>query len=71
MRTRTKTKDEVIKWLKDSGVYERFTRNIINPIAFNRLDRFTLAVAFVWKHTTEGFDYWNDINTKFIKWYEN
>lgn len=71
MRTRTKTKDEVIKWLKDSGVYELFARNVSNQIAFNRLDRFTLAGAFIWKHTPEGFDYWNEINTKFVKWYES
>ena len=71
MRARTKTKDEVIKWLKDNGVYERFTHNISNQIAFSRLNRFTLAGAFIWRHTKEGFDYWNKINTKFIKWYEN
>lgn len=71
MMMRTKTKDEVIKWLKDSGVYERFERNVSNLIAFNMLDRFTLAGAFIWEHTPEGFDYWNEINTKFIKWYES
>ena len=37
MRMRTKTKDEMIKWLKDSGVYERFERNVSNQIDFNRL----------------------------------
>lgn len=63
-----KNNDDIIEWLKACDVYEKVLSKTEH---FLPMGKFTLLEAFIWKHTSEGFDYWNKINNKFIKWYES
>ena len=68
-----KTRKEVLQWLKDNELYDVVKRRL--PVAIDRFPMLDVdmhqffVLAFEWKYTSEGEDYWKEINNKFLEWY--
>ena len=66
----------IVQFLKDNGVYERFWENIFNQNTQDEIidymkNRFGTSCifsgAFVWAGTPEGVDFWRDLEEKWNK----
>ena len=65
-------KDIFIKWMKEKHIWNEYKENykkvnfnteINNFIGLLTVDAYILS-AFNWKTSEEGWDFWNDIDTK-------
>ena len=72
-----KTKEQIIEWLKQNGLYEAFAKNIfpetvvwrhVEQCIADRNANIIIGSAFDWEATDEGTKFWNDANTKFLQW---
>ena len=73
-----------VHFLKENYAYEKFILNIYNKhksqysgnsriFTLGKLIEYNFSCyidyAFTWDETNEGWDYWNDLNKKWINWY--
>ena len=68
-----KTRAEVVQWIKDNDLYDKVRRKL--PFSVERfpmmdadLHQF-FVLAFDWKYTSEGEEYWENVNKQFIDWF--
>lgn len=66
-------KEALEKFLKSKKIYSKFKKNItrITYLEFTEnLTHITGAIrtAFVWHDSTEGREYWEDVNTEWLKY---
>ena len=79
-----KTPEQIKAWLEAQPWYEQFKsytlREDLNydvkdikahsaKVLSGLNDDLTIAFAFVWDGTNEGYRFWDNIDTQFIKWY--
>lgn len=75
-----KTKEEILKWLRQHDWYQSFKENTIHHnretfdeylteliIKENKPENI-IGVAFYWHATSEGGDFWRKINDEYLKW---
>ena len=67
---------DIVKFLKDNGVYESFFTNLLNKKQGDDLCRYFLlgfhtieaiSAAFIWSETPEGHDFWEELSGRFGK----
>ena len=58
-----KTSEQIIQWLKDQRIYDKFTAN------YNRGVQHRMSVGVYLKRTAPA--YWFNINNNFLKWLNN
>ena len=74
-----KTKEEILKWLRQHDWYQSFERNTINchsktldeylsDMIKEKLQDSVIENAFFWADTKEGFIYWSEIYTEYYIW---
>jgi len=67
-------KEEFIKFLKKHGAYRKFRKNLKRDGWRNTVHEFSyfgvynIAIAFAWYDTTEGYNYWNELDKKWKEW---
>ena len=68
-----KNRKEVVQWLKDNELYDKVKRKL--PFAVEKfptmdtdLHQF-FVLAFDWRYTSEGEDYWKDVNRQYQEWF--
>lgn len=73
-----KTADEIKGWLRKQDWFGAFVKNIeeyyhnddmLSDIINGEHGRTTILVAFTWRDTEEGHDFWRNIENKFLFWY--
>lgn len=73
-----KTPEQIKAWLEAQPWYEQFEINVIRNWITSLKARktfsgengiITIALAFNWQATNEGFEFWNDVDNKFRNWY--
>ena len=60
-------KEKFIQFLKDNGALESFLWNIDacpSKWVKNNISPHIITIAFDWKETDEGWNYWNDLDNK-------
>lgn len=71
-----KNEPNIVQFLKDSGAYNLFFANLFNQKQGEVLRGYFLSyffnynailAAFTWDQTPEGQDFWEEINTRWIK----
>lgn len=65
------------KWLKENDAYEAYKENFLKtkeigfPTFCERNPMFSFfTTAFTWRSTSEGFDYWREIEKEWITYLE-
>ena len=75
-----KTPEQIKAWLEAQPWYEQFKLNVLNskyPEYQKQLTLngergiHTIAVAFMWAYTPEGFFFWLDVYGTFTEWYDD
>lgn len=79
-----KTSEEVSKWIRSQWWYDTFASHIIvyntqlsrkdteyllKSIIKGEHGEDSILDAFGWDKAKEGFDFWNEVNEKFMDWY--
>ena len=74
-----KTNAAVAKWLQKQEWYEAWLDNMRlqdflsegrkHEYALGLYGEVTICDSIVWLMTPEGYDYWDEINQQFIRWY--
>lgn len=75
-----KTPEQIKEWLKAQPWYEQFKNNVIGDWSNTSkgIKRTlsgengitTIALAFNWQISNEGFCFWDDIDEQFRNWYD-
>lgn len=75
-----KTDKEIVQWLKDKGVYDKFIHYVENDelndedevqsYISGEMGIMTLEYSFDWVTTEEGSDFWANIDNEFLEWVE-
>ena len=64
-------------WLRANNLYEKYeyNRRITNSVSQNIFFRrnighyiYLIRSAFYWAGTPEGYDYWNNVNKRWVKY---
>lgn len=67
-----KTKEQIIEWLKSNNLYDAFAKNIshdtVEQHIAERQPKRIFRDSFRWLTTDEGFDYWDNADSKFLQW---
>lgn len=67
---------DIVRFLKDNGVYDRFFENLLNHKQGDDLYNYFLlgfhtstaiSAAFIWSNTPEGHDFWDELSDRFGK----
>jgi len=69
------TNKNFVEFLKDNNIYDQFIYNLKNYNSIS-LDDYCYKIyitsyildAFSWKHTKEGYDFWDEMSDKWIKY---
>lgn len=65
-----KTPEEIIQWLKDNNLYEKYCANTSEKNYLEaRGGLITILGSFSWSQTPEGYQFWDRAYKKFKKWY--
>lgn len=67
-----------LQWLKNKGVYEQYKENFINyhlHCSFSTFiseysSCFYLSNAFFWSDTSQGIEYWKELNWEWVDYVE-
>lgn len=79
-RERMKTPEQIKEWLERQPWYEQYKTNLFQQSDSSLESReclsgqaglHTISGAFCWQITEEGFDFWNDVDRKFMDWFED
>lgn len=74
-----KTKEEILKWLRQHDWYQSFKINTVNfnsitldeylsDITIKKSQGLVIRTAFYWADTKEGVLYWSEIDEEYLKW---
>lgn len=73
-----KTPEQIKKWLEDKPWYRKYKAHVLGKLCHSHKTKdeilsgmkgdMTFLLAFSWKESDEGFNFWNDINNQFQKW---
>lgn len=74
-----KTKEEILKWLRQHDWYFSFEINTVNfrsktldeylsDIIINDLQKSVIRNAFCWLDSKEGVLYWSEVDKEYLKW---
>ena len=75
-----KTQEQIKEWLERQPWYEQYKTNLLQEsdsslelreCLLGQAGLLTISKAFCWGTTEEGFDFWNDVDSKFTKWLES
>lgn len=75
-----KTSEQIKEWLERQLWYEQYKTNLFWENDSSLVSRkylsgdeggLTISKAFYWRDTEEGFDFWNDVNKKFVDWFKD
>ena len=64
------------KFLRDNGIYEKYCRNFNVNYAGNNNGKikhkfYFISGAFFWRRTKDGFDFWEEMNKRWISYINN
>ena len=74
-----KSEKQIEEYLKSKEWYDRYLHNIKKVFSSGSVSNYTLGrksyntirLAFNWKITDEGYDYWADIDKEFREWFNS
>lgn len=72
-----KKPEQIKQWMIQQEWYPKFVKNMekqrilepCEPILFGLQGKYTIGSAFAWDSTYEGFDFWDNVDRKFLEWF--